>query len=174
MQLHWPLRASATPPGSLAGIGCPSSKVPDLVRARLSLKTVCPGGGVFLQGVRDGSERPSALLLVSSDWGWQPASGRRSCRGTVTPPGPIEIHLANQKRRLETRRLLSLNLTVPGKSCSRSRGPVVNHHTANPRTLVGSHGGRGHARRRDLKGEGLVKGARKLTHRTRNDPCRSQ
>ena len=127
---------------------------------------------MFLQGVRDGSERPSALLLVSSDWGWQPASGRQSCRGTVTPPGPIEIHLANQKRRLETHRLLSLNLTVRAKHCSRNRGPAVNPHTEpfGPSWVVRG----GHTRRCDLKAKGLVSLPRKVRHKQETSHCRSQ
>jgi hypothetical protein len=120
---------------------------------------------VFLQGVRDGSERPSALLLVSSDWGWQPASGRQSCRGTVTPPGPIEIHLANQKRRLETRRSFSQS---HGSGQNIAPGPVVQLSIITLRTLqtlVGRLRGRGHARRRDLKGKGLLNLPRKVRHK---------
>ena len=94
---------------------------------------------MFLQGAR---VRFFSLFLAAPLTGAGfPASGRRSCRGTVTPPGPAEIHLAAQKRGIDSQVLL-FSLTVPGKTCSRSRGPVVNHHTANPRTLIGSSGGR--------------------------------
>ena len=122
----------------LAGIGCPSSKVPDLGGFRLSLKTICPGGGVFLQGCQGAAF--SLFLAAPLTGAGFPASGRRTCRGTVTPPGPAERSTWPTKKDGWRHAGHSLQPHGPGQNFA--PGPVVQMSilTLNPSDPRGSSG----------------------------------
>ncbi len=102
---------------------------------------------MFLQGAR-----VQLFFSFAAPRGWLPRLWpSSSVGGQLTPPGPAEIHLAAQKRGMDSQVLL-FSLTVPGK---KAPGPVFQMSTITLRTpgpLLGLLGAAAtHALRCDLR-----------------------